>query len=130
MKFSKKFNKMAELYRLFAKEFSNMDVDFSNKAKEDMYNYETFGIGYVNERNGYFLGKKILNLQITSWKEDMQSGTLYFWELYEDNKYPHWWLNSVLKGINQQLWKNKNVNNAYNLYIGKIESKIGKNNGN
>ncbi len=117
IKLGKKFQKMIPLYEMFAKEFASNNIDFSDKAKEDMYRYETYGEGFVDERNGYFLGKKILNLQVTSWKEDMRNGLLYFFELYEDKKYPHWWLNSVLKGSIQEFWLNKNPNTPVYRYI-------------
>ena len=60
IKLGKKFQKMIPLYEMFAKEFASDNIDFSDKAKEDMYRYETYGEGFVDERNGYFLGKKIL----------------------------------------------------------------------
>lgn len=115
MKLGKKFQKMIPLYEMFAKEFSSDTIDFSDKAKEDMYRYETCGEGFVDERNGYFLGKKILNLQVTSWKEDMKNGLLYFKELYDNPNYPKWWLNSVLKGSIQGFFNPKNPNNI--IYI-------------
>jgi hypothetical protein len=31
------------------------------------------------------------------WKEDIESGLLFKKELYEDEKFPHWWLDSIFK---------------------------------
>ena len=120
MKLGKKFKKMIPLYEMFAKEFASADIDFSDKAKEAMYLYETYGEGFVDERNGYFLGKKILNLQVTSWKEDMKNGLLYFEELYNDPNYPHWRLNSVLKGSIQGFLNPKNPDNIIYINLNNI----------
>jgi hypothetical protein len=31
------------------------------------------------------------------WKEDIEKGILFKKELYEDPKFPHWWLDSIFK---------------------------------
>ncbi len=33
------------------------------------------------------------------WREDLRRGLLFKYELYEDPNFPHWWLDSVLKGV-------------------------------
>lgn len=87
---------MAELYQLFAKPWEHV-LDFSDAAKISLFNAESYGL-QVSANNGYALGKKMLNLQVTSWKEMLREGTLAKFELYEDGTYPLWWLDSCLSG--------------------------------
>jgi hypothetical protein len=85
---------MAEVYKLFSDR-----GDFSEKSLLEMYNYESRGIGdleqglFCNNWNGYYLGKKNLNITVSMWKEDIKTGLLHMVELYND--FPHWWLNKV-----------------------------------
>lgn len=97
-----KYRKMCEIYKIFAKDW---DCDFSEQAMQDMYNYETFGKGNINEgifngnkTNGYAVGKKWLNVTVDMW---FQEADMYGWHpllqrLYAD-KFPHWWLDEVFK---------------------------------
>lgn len=86
---------MSELYRLFA---SNMgELDFSDEALLSMYNYESYGTA-LSPKNGFAVGKQYLNLQVTMWREDLRRGWLFKHELYEDERFPHWWLDSALDG--------------------------------
>jgi hypothetical protein len=70
---------MAEIYKMFASEWENV-LDFSDE-----------------QTNGYMHGKKWLNLNVTMWKEDIEKGLLFVHELYEDPKFPHWWLDRIFK---------------------------------
>ena len=79
---------------MFAGEWENV-LDFSDEALLELYNYESYG-GSVKQNNGFMHGKKWLNLNVTMWKEDIERGLLFKWELYEDPKFPHWWLDKVL----------------------------------
>jgi hypothetical protein len=85
---------MAELYKHFAKEWEHC-LDFSDEALLEMYQSETHGIR-ASENNGYYHGKKWLNLTVTMWKEDIKKGFLFRQELYRDGKYPSWWLDRIL----------------------------------
>ena len=89
---------MSEVYKIF----SEPDFDFSNKAKEEAYLFESKGIGNFKENifnntrpNGYRFGKKMLNITVAMWKKDTHKGLLFLSELYSDIKFPHWWLNKV-----------------------------------
>lgn len=84
---------MAELYRLFAPVSDKLD--FSDQALIDLYNFESYG-GTLHPGNGFAFGKQYLNLQVTMWKEDLAAGLIFKWELYEDDRYPKWWLDRVL----------------------------------
>jgi hypothetical protein len=61
----------------------------------ELYYSESYGDD-VSDRNGFYVGKRYLNLQVNMWKEDIEKGFLRKFELYEDGKYPHWWLDRVL----------------------------------
>jgi hypothetical protein len=92
---------MSEVYRKFVKDWEDC-LDLSDAALIEMYNAESFG-GEVASNNGFYHGKKWLNVQVASWKDDLISlnnirdnrKTLFINELYEE--YPHWWLDSIFK---------------------------------
>lgn len=86
---------MAELYKYFSKDWEHV-LDYSDQALLDLYNYESYGTGRVDPKNGYAVGKKWLNVYVASWRESIAEGTLFRHELYEDPNLPHWWLDSVL----------------------------------
>lgn len=88
---------MAELYRYFAASMSSK-LDFSEEAELSLYNHESYGC-LLSPNNGFAVGKQYLNLQVTMWREDLRRGWLFKHELYEDPNLPHWWLDSVLKGL-------------------------------
>lgn len=91
---SPKFKKYAELYKIFAKDWEHI-LDFSDAALISLYNFENYGTA-LSPNNGYAVGKQYLHLQVTMWKEDLEEGLIFKYELYEDNRFPHWWLDSVL----------------------------------
>jgi hypothetical protein len=62
----------------------------------EMYNFDTYGTP-ISPNNGYLLGKRWCSVNIAMWKEDIEKGYLFKKELYEDGKYPHWWLDSIFK---------------------------------
>jgi hypothetical protein len=102
-KISKSWLKMAEIYKIFADGWNN--IDFSDKAKQEMFDFESSGRGdieidcFSTTNNGFAVGKKWLNVQVAMWIEDIQNGIIGKVELYNDKKFPHWWLDKVLKGI-------------------------------
>jgi len=91
---SNKFKEQAKIYRLFAKDWEKL-LDFSDAALLSLYNHESYGTK-LSEKNGFAVGKKFLNVQVTMWKEDLDNHSIFKWELYEDDRFPHWWLDSVL----------------------------------
>lgn len=97
---SKKFRRMAGLYRLFARHWTRLD--FSDDALLALYNHESYG-SKLNPDNGFAVGKRYLNLTVTDWRADITEGLLYKHELYEDELFAdyHWWLDSVLKNCVQ-----------------------------
>lgn len=92
---------MAVLYKHFAREFG--DLDFSDEAQVELFNAESYGTK-VSKQNGFSVGKTYLNVQVTMWREDIDNGTLFKCELYNDPNYPHWWLDSILKDCYPKHW--------------------------
>ena len=81
---------MIHLY--FAKDYCYLD--FSEQSCIEMYNHETFG-NPISPNNGFLQGKKLLNLTISMWKEDISKGYLFKSELYDDPNLPNHWLNKI-----------------------------------
>jgi hypothetical protein len=57
-----------------------------------MFNGESFGTAVDDTKNGYYIGKQWMGVTISMWKEDLEKGQLNLWELYEDPRLPHWFL--------------------------------------
>ncbi|RWZ87216.1 MAG: hypothetical protein EO766_11855 [Hydrotalea sp. AMD] len=85
---------MCEVYRLFAKDWEQC-CDFSEEMMVELFYSESYG-EEVSPNNGFYVGKRYLNLNVAMWKEDIQKGLLFKHELYEDH-YPHWWLDKILR---------------------------------
>ncbi len=85
---------MAEIYKIFSKDFSELVYD--DNALEEMFLYESRGIRINNPRNGYLAGKQWMDVNIAMWKEDIHTSLLTKEELYLDETFPHWWLDKVL----------------------------------
>jgi hypothetical protein len=88
---------MAELYKHFSNGWKDC-VTYTDEDLIELYNTESYG-GRCKSTNGYYVGKKWLNVTVTMWKEDLRQGYLFRSELYNDPNYPHWWLDSILKDI-------------------------------
>lgn len=88
---TRKFRRMAEMYRRFARGFDGMD--FSEEALQEAYQAETFGSA-IDRSNGYRQGKMMVDLTVSMWLEDLPDMLLFSEELYED--FPAWFLNKVL----------------------------------
>lgn len=99
-KISKKFKKMAILYRYFSKDWEHL-LDYSDKAMSAMYEYESYGTKLDNaDKNGYAVGKKWMDVNVAMWKEDIEKGNLWKHELYEqgpNSSIFNEWLDKVLK---------------------------------
>jgi hypothetical protein len=85
---------MSELYRHFSNDWKEC-LDYSEESLREMYNSETHG-DPVSSTNGFYVGKRWLNVSVKMWKEDIEKGLLFKQELYNDPNYPHWWLDKVL----------------------------------
>lgn len=94
---SKRFISICEIYYRFGYGFTQ-DHTFTEKDIVELYNQESYGTG-VSPLNGYALGKKIMDITIAMWREDIGRGHLSKYELYKCGEYPEWWLDSVLKNI-------------------------------
>lgn len=85
---------MAKLYTVFAAGWTGLD--FSDDSLLEMYNSESYGTP-VNRKNGYFVGKQWLSVNVQMWKDDRARGHLVLSELYADERFPHWWLDRIFK---------------------------------
>jgi len=86
---------MSVLYRQFAEGWDNLD--FSDESLIEMFNSESYGAPVNQKSNGYYVGKHWLNVNVAMWKEDRDKGHLVISELYDDPRFPHDWLDRVLK---------------------------------
>lgn len=83
---------MSKLYEHFGSDFRDY-LDFSEDALYEIYAHESEG-KKVSHTNGYYAGKRWLNVTVAMWKEDLWV-TLFPWELGTDPNYPRWFLESV-----------------------------------
>lgn len=104
MKIGKKFLKMVPLYKMFAQNLPG--VTFTQQDLEEAYRVETHGSKAKNgpsgyHTNGYIWGKQYLNLQVTSWKEDIRDCYVHMWEIYEDPKFIPFtgWLDNIFRDV-------------------------------
>ena len=51
--------------------------------------------GDISKDNGYYWGKKWMDLTIQMWKEDISKGLLFEFELYKDHDRD--WIHNILK---------------------------------
>jgi len=86
---------MCEVYKYFSRSWSHI-CDYDEESMMEMFVYETFGEGRPNNTNGYFLGKKWMDVSVEMWKEDIEQRLLTKFELYDDPEIPNWWLDKVL----------------------------------
>ena len=86
---------MTELYKMFAHDWEHL-LDFSEDSLIEMYYGEVHGEP-ISPTNGYNVGKTYLSVNVAMWKEDIPKGLLFKKELYEDPKFPHWWLDSIFE---------------------------------
>lgn len=121
---TKKFINMCELYKIFGKEW---DCDWSEDAMVEMFEYESLGKGDLSitgfnvtgkKPNGYAVGKKWLNVNVSMWREEMLKSKhrrdYLTQELFNDPKYKnhHEWLIDVLglrEAVNKLEQEIKNI---------------------
>lgn len=100
MKISKRWRKIAEVYKHFAKGATRTGFvcDFSENAAREMYIFESQGRGRIKPDNGFAIGKKWLDVTVAMWREDLKANPpmLYAAELYSDPNLPDWWLDNVV----------------------------------
>lgn len=87
---------MCEVYRYFSQDFKNF-VDYSEESMLELFLSESYGDVDCKSTNGFYVGKRWLNVCVTMWKEDIEKGLLFKKELYEDETIPNWWLDKIFK---------------------------------
>lgn len=101
---TKSWWKMAEIYKIFAVGYT---CDFSLKSAQELFDHESGrvfrpGTGvFINEKNGYAIGKKWCDVQVKAWLYDLEKPDWYWVlkNLYSDGLFPHWWLNKIFKNF-------------------------------
>lgn len=107
MKITDKFRRQSKVYKLFA-EYENLD--FSDEALKELFEYESNGIGdcdienqhyrylKINKKiNGYAIGKRNLNITVSMWLKNIDCG---WGNLITDiycSKFPKWWIGSIFR---------------------------------
>ena len=95
MKVGKRWARMAEIYKRFAVDFPH--ADFGHEAALAMFRHETHGEPLPQVRgigNGFALGKKLMDISIAGWREEIIQMGLRVEELIDDG-YPEWFLERV-----------------------------------
>lgn len=92
VKTTRKWREMASYYRRFAEPWKHL-CDFSEISAEEMFVYESrgtgsLGLGIFNgtdrKLNGYLVGKHWMDVTVSMWKKDIESGFLFVNELIMD----------------------------------------------
>jgi len=89
---------MSEVYKHFSKDWKHC-LDYSEESLLELYISESYGDVDCKPTNGFYIGKKYLNLTVAMWKEDIRKHLLLKSELYDDPNLPDWWLDKVLKTL-------------------------------
>jgi len=89
---------MCEVYKYFSRGWYDI-ADYSDESMLELYLSESYGDVDCKPTNGYFIGKRWLNVTVAMWKEDIEKGYLTKHELYSDDDLPDWWLDKILKDI-------------------------------
>lgn len=104
-----KFKKMCEVYRLFAEPWAHV-CDFSDKAMQEMFEFETFGRGRIEitgfntmgiKSNGFAVGKKWVNVTVEMWLDNIQRFGLEYQakELLKDREIPKWFIRDFFRSF-------------------------------
>jgi hypothetical protein len=98
---------MSNIYKLFGYESS---YDYSGQSLQECFESESLGerIDISQTNNGYIIGKHWMDVTVKMWRQDIQQGILFKFELYEYEKFKdyHWWLDRVLKDCNRECENN------------------------
>jgi len=87
---------MCEVYRYFSRDYIQI-ADYSDESMLELFLSESYGDVHCKPTNGFYIGKRWLNVTVAMWKEDMDNGTLFKKELYDDPNIPNWWLDKIFK---------------------------------
>lgn len=87
---------MCEVYKYFSRDWSNW-ADYTEDSMLELYLSESYGDVQCKHNNGYYIGKRWLNVSVKMWKEDIEKGYLFKKELYNDPDIPNWWLDKIFK---------------------------------
>lgn len=74
MKIPRKYRNKCKVYKHFARKYDGLD--YSDEVMLAMFQYESWGKGDIKSNNGFAIGKKWMDVTISMWKEDLDSGLL------------------------------------------------------
>jgi len=87
---------MCNVYKHFSKDWEHCS-NYSEESMLELYISESYGDVDCEPNNGYYIGKRMLNITVAMWKEDISKGLLFKCELYDDPNLPDWWLHKIFK---------------------------------
>lgn len=100
---TRKWKRIAmEVYKPFAMRAGFITSDFSDESAVALFEFESFGTGSILQNNGFAQGKRLVDITVAMWIEDMYSHgldtppMLFASELYSDPNLPNWWLDKVI----------------------------------
>ena len=87
---------MCEVYKYFSRSWEHC-LDYSEESMLELFISESYGDVKCKENNGFYHGKRWLNVTVKMWLEDIPKGVLFKKELYNDPDLPDWWLDKIFK---------------------------------
>lgn len=99
---------MVPVYEIFVRDFKD-GLDFNEDMLYELYLNESYGGPPCSPKNGYFHGKKWMDVTLSQWREDLRLGNLFYIELYRDPTFPHWWLDKVFSNRYSEIFKEKGL---------------------
>ena len=94
-----KYEEIAKFYASFVRGSS---FDFSDDAMHEAYEVETHGMKWDVRNNGYVFGKKLMDVTLAAWKEDIQDGLMTKFDIlreYERGTFAREFVESYLAKI-------------------------------
>lgn len=106
---------MLEVYEVFSKDWSHTHR-FDEEAAVELFNHESYGKP-LTPLNGYALGKKWMDVFLAMWRQDIEEGNLFKFELYTSGEFPEWWLDKVLENMQPKIFALGTENRAKASYM-------------
>jgi hypothetical protein len=97
---SKSYLRRASVYRRIVGKDSG--YDFSRNALVACYGYESVGGIQPHKNNGYYCGKRGLDITISNWIEDIEKGDFCKAEFY--TPITRWYAEPALRNVIAPVW--------------------------
>ncbi len=89
---------MCEVYKHFSKDWKHI-CNYNEESMLELFISESYKGVKCKNNNGYYIGKRYLNVFVTMWINDIKNGVLFKEELYQDSNLPNWWLDKIFKKL-------------------------------